>query len=286
MSKANNLTDFLTDVAGAIRSKKGYPSTQKIDPQDFETEIMDIGIEPNLQQKTVSPSTSIQLVTPDNGYDGLSKVTVGAISPTKAAETFTPKTYAQYIQSNRWLTGLQTIKGDSNLIASNIKKDVSIFGVTGTYEGSGGGDIPGAFRVADFPIGENLIIDAYGENDDLHITVNTGMAGFTSEDTVMIGGTEWDGHEVATIDTNIGVFCAFSFTISHEDFENSGGDAIIKFMTQAQYDSGGNEYVILLDLNNDWSQELYDFLYNDTIKQVLCIDGKIYLFDTDVPANQ
>ena len=30
---------------------------------------------------------------------------------------------------------------DSDLIASNIKKDVNILGVTGTYEGGGGGGI-------------------------------------------------------------------------------------------------------------------------------------------------
>jgi hypothetical protein len=33
-----------------------------------------------------------------------------------------------------------TVNGDSDLVASNIKKDVEIFGVTGTYEGSGGSD--------------------------------------------------------------------------------------------------------------------------------------------------
>lgn len=30
---------------------------------------------------------------------------------------------------------------DSNIVAENIKKDVSILGVTGTYEGSGGGGL-------------------------------------------------------------------------------------------------------------------------------------------------
>lgn len=29
---------------------------------------------------------------------------------------------------------------DADLVAGNIKKDVNILGVTGTYEGSGGGD--------------------------------------------------------------------------------------------------------------------------------------------------
>ena len=37
MSKANNLQDFLTYVADAIRAKKG--STALINPQDFSAEI-------------------------------------------------------------------------------------------------------------------------------------------------------------------------------------------------------------------------------------------------------
>lgn len=40
MSKQNNLTDFLTDVADAIREKKG--TTEKINPQDFSEEIKGI----------------------------------------------------------------------------------------------------------------------------------------------------------------------------------------------------------------------------------------------------
>ena len=40
MSKENNLTDFLTDVADAIREKKG--TTDKINPQDFSEEIKSI----------------------------------------------------------------------------------------------------------------------------------------------------------------------------------------------------------------------------------------------------
>lgn len=40
MSKQDNLTDFLTDVADAIREKKG--TTEKINPQDFSDEIRGI----------------------------------------------------------------------------------------------------------------------------------------------------------------------------------------------------------------------------------------------------
>lgn len=40
MAKNNNLTDFLTDTANAIRTKKG--TTGKINPQDFSSEIASI----------------------------------------------------------------------------------------------------------------------------------------------------------------------------------------------------------------------------------------------------
>ena len=50
----------------------------------------------------------------------------------KSAATYTPGTSDQTIAANQYLTGAQTIKGDANLLASNILKNVSIFGVTGS----------------------------------------------------------------------------------------------------------------------------------------------------------
>jgi hypothetical protein len=93
-----------------------------------------------MQEKSVTPTESQQTVTPDTGYDGLTKVTVGAVSSTyigskvtkKSAQTYTPGTSNQMIGSGQYLSGTQTIKGDSNLVAGNIRSGVSIFGVTGT----------------------------------------------------------------------------------------------------------------------------------------------------------
>lgn len=99
----------------------------------------------SLQSKTVNPSESAQTIKADYGYDGLSQVTVNAVSRTyvgsgvtkKSAATYTPKTSDQSIAASQYLSGAQTIKGDANLVAGNIKSGVSIFGVTGTYAGGG-----------------------------------------------------------------------------------------------------------------------------------------------------
>jgi len=56
---------------------------------------------------------------------------------TQAATTWTPTTTDQTIAQGKFLTGAQTIKGSANLVASNIKYGVDIFGVTGSYGGSG-----------------------------------------------------------------------------------------------------------------------------------------------------
>lgn len=67
--------------------------------------LVDSIVELKGQTKTVTPSTSEQTISPDAQYNGLTSVTVNAV----------------------------TSAIDSNIVADNIKKDVSILGVTGTY---------------------------------------------------------------------------------------------------------------------------------------------------------
>ena len=124
--------------------------------------------EPVMQSKSISPSTSIQIVTADSGYDGLSDVTVDAMPTgalgtptvnastgvvtasvatsgyldtsatktlqltTKSSATITPGTTDQTIAAGQYLTGTQTISGDANLVAENIISGKSIFGVSGS----------------------------------------------------------------------------------------------------------------------------------------------------------
>lgn len=53
------------------------------------------------------------------------------------AQTIRPSSEDQIISAGVFLSGDQTISGDENLIAGNIKEGVSIFGVTGIYAGDG-----------------------------------------------------------------------------------------------------------------------------------------------------
>lgn len=136
-------------------------------------------VEVQLQDKTVTPTTSAQIITADSGYDGLDTVTVNAMPTatqatpsvtvnasglitatttqtagyvsagtksgtkqltTQSAKTVTPTTAAQTaVESGVYTTGKITVAGDSNLVAGNIKNGVSIFGVTGTLTAGSGG---------------------------------------------------------------------------------------------------------------------------------------------------
>lgn len=87
-------------------------------------------------------ATASDIRTGKTAYVKGNKIT-GTITD-QAAQTITPGTSNKTIAAGKYLSGTQTIKGDSNLVASNIKSGVSIFGVTGTYTGSSSGSSSGS----------------------------------------------------------------------------------------------------------------------------------------------
>lgn len=118
---------------------------------------------------TTTVNTS-QSVTPTVVAGYVSSGTAGTITvsgsnstelTTKTAQTYTPTTTNQTISSGQYLTGTQTILGDANLLAENIKKDVSIFSIVGSYEGGGGG---GGVQTANISVSSSDILYYTDEN--------------------------------------------------------------------------------------------------------------------------
>lgn len=78
-------------------------------------------------------ATASDILLGKTAYVNDKKIT-GTIT-TKESQEYTPSTSDQTIEAGVYLNGIQTIKGDANLISENIKSGVSIFGITGTYTG-------------------------------------------------------------------------------------------------------------------------------------------------------
>lgn len=93
---------------------KTITANGEYDPADDDADgysFVTVDVSPNLEDITVTPTTEEQSIQHGEGYDGIGTVNVNAV----------------------------TSSIDNNITAENIKKDVEILGVTGSYEGSGGG---------------------------------------------------------------------------------------------------------------------------------------------------
>ena len=91
------------------------------------------------------PQQTIPIPVISVNNSGLITATAGTKSASyqlafQPAKTITPSSISQIaVSSGQYTGGNITIAGDTNLVADNIKIGVNIFGVTGNYEGSGGG---------------------------------------------------------------------------------------------------------------------------------------------------
>lgn len=114
--------ETLKNIADAIRSKSG--STDNISPGDMADKInaLDLGSTPEIAVSDTG------LITATSGSKSATKQLT-----TKAAVTITPGTSSKTaVSSGVYTTGAITVAGSSNLIASNIKSGVNIFGVIGS----------------------------------------------------------------------------------------------------------------------------------------------------------
>ena len=122
-------------------------------------------------------------------------VSSGALVAQTAHSDVTPTTSDQTIDTT--LNNSLKVKGDADLVAGNIKKNVEIFGVIGTYEGGGGGGTPAtAVTTETLPNGaDHVIISGVDISDTTAVAADVASgkyfytaAGVKTAGTATIGG--------------------------------------------------------------------------------------------------
>lgn len=107
-----------------------------IDPETGQV----IATKPALQDKTATPSTDTQVITPDleDGYLGLGSVTINPIDVIGTVN-ITPEENPQIITVNGYVSTIE-VDGvdyhiDNDIKEQNIRHDVNILGIVGKYDG-------------------------------------------------------------------------------------------------------------------------------------------------------
>ena len=100
MARTNNLTNFLTDVATAIKNKKG--SQTSIPAANFDTEILALPSQGTYEERTINiTQNGTQTITPASGYDAIDELVINTAVPDKQLQT---KTYTFTQNANLELT--------------------------------------------------------------------------------------------------------------------------------------------------------------------------------------
>ena len=128
MADITNLSQFLSDIADAIRTKK--ETTEQIPAENFDTEILSIETGIDTSDAT---ATANDIISGKTAYINGEKIT-GAI-PNNGELNITPSTETQSIPAGYTSGGIVRAVDnfiDENIVAENIKSGVTILGVEGT----------------------------------------------------------------------------------------------------------------------------------------------------------
>lgn len=174
----------------------------------------------------------------------------------KEASTYVPTTNDQTISAGVYLSGDQTIKGDVNLTAENIKKDVSIFGVTGSLDASGIDTSDASAIAADILEGKT----AYADGVKLTGTISS------------LGETQYTP-STTNQTISAGVYLAGDQTIKGDSrlIPNNIKKGVSIFGVTGTYDAGGSSPTTSILFKSDSYTDYLDSIYtlhNNNLKSL------------------
>ena len=117
MARVNNLNNFLTDVASAIKTKKG--SETAIPAASFDTEILALPSQGTYEQRVLNISANgTQTITPSSGYDAIDELELTVAVPEKQLQSktynFTQNTNIQLLPDSGY-DGFDTVTLNINV---------------------------------------------------------------------------------------------------------------------------------------------------------------------------
>ena len=199
-------------------------------PENIKSGVSILGVAGNVepdkpdQSKTVDPSTSSQTIRPDTGYE-LASVTVNAV----------------------------TASIDSNIVAGNIKKDVSILGVLGTLEGSVD---TGAYKVSS--VEEMNAIEGMSDGD---YCIVEGVPTYVIPETATFTRFTGSGADILN-----GVYSDYMFIIADDYYTPN---TVLTTNIVSLRNIGNSCQYVYQDFTND----IINYTINDTTK------ARIFLFE-------
>ena len=201
MTIATELTKLQTNLANsytAVDNKGGtLPASENFD--SLPTAINSI-TELKGETKTINPSTTTQTITPSAGKNGITSATVNPV----------------------------TSSIDANITAGNIKKDVTILGVTGTFEG-------GVTPTGDIAITSQGKYDVDVTNyatAKVDVPVSHYMRGTTA---LTLSNYAFTGNEFTGITTMNGQALAYAWAFGQSQAGPSGTISFPNLTTMANY---------------------------------------------------
>lgn len=118
-----------------------------------------------------NPGTAADLLSGKQLIDANGNVLTGTM-PTQGAQTIRPGATAKTIAAGRYLTGVQTIQGDADLVPGNIKSGINIFGVDGALSGESFISTDPSYNAYGGDIQTNLVNTKYGDYGTITATVS------------------------------------------------------------------------------------------------------------------